>query len=268
MKTFFFAATTALLILSAQAQTPTPPAVGPSAGAQDAARAAQTPPPQKKSDAGAPIHAGAGGIKGVSRLIYKAPKTASIGTRVDGDGGSRGAGVKAPSLYVLTPEHTGFTTRAQPSLFWYQTGPAGTRFELTVIEPKNPKPVLQVGADKADQPGVHRLLLGKYNVTLKPGVTYKWTVALVPDRANRSQDIIASGAIERTEPDAELTAALDVAEGMDKAALYASKGLWYDALEVVTNEIDAAPKNKELRLQRARLLDQAGLKDAAASDRR
>jgi hypothetical protein len=190
------------------------------------------------------------------------------GTRVDGDGGSRGGSVKVPSLYVLAPNHTGLTTRPQPSLFWYQSGPTGTRFELTVIEPKKPKPVLRVSVDKADQPGIHRLVLSKYNVTLNPGTMYKWTVSLVPDPASRSQDVIASGYIQRTEPDSEFTAALGNAEGMDRAALYAEKGFWYDALEVVTNEIDATPNDKDLHRRRAALLEQAGLKDAAASERK
>jgi hypothetical protein len=187
-------------------------------------------------------------------------------TRIDGDGGSRG-GVKQPSLYVLAPNQTGLTTHAQPSLFWYQSAPAGTRFELTVVEPKKPKPLLKVGTEKADQPGIHRLLLAKHEITLTPGVVYRWTIALVPDAANRSQDIIASGTIERLEPAAPLAAALAGAQGVDKAALYASKGYWYDALETITNEIDASPKDRGIRLQRAALLDQAGLKDAAAFER-
>ena len=84
-----------------------------------------------------------------------------------------------PSLYVLAPNHTGLTTRGQPSLFWYQSGPASTRIELTIIEPKKPKVVLRVAADKAEQGGIHRLPLERYNVTLAPGVVYKWTVALM-----------------------------------------------------------------------------------------
>jgi len=256
MKTVFIV-TLVLLVVSTHAQTPTP-----SPKSTPAPAPSQTPVGiAKAGDAGA---SSAGHI----RLTYTRPKNALGGTRVDGDGGSRGGGAKQPSLYVLAPDHTGVTTRAQPSLFWYQSGPAGTRFELTVVEPKKPKPLLKVGADKADQPGIHRLLLSRYNITLTPGVIYRWTIALVPDPANRSQDIIASGTIQRTEPDAEFTAALGGAEGLNKAALYAGKGFWYDALEVVTDEIDAAAKDKELHLQRATLLEQAGLKEAAAFERK
>lgn len=200
------------------------------------------------------------------RLVYVPPKAASADTRVDGDGGSRSGGKILPPVYVLTPHHTGLTTQAQPSLFWYQRSPAGAPVELTLIEPKNSKPLLRVGAGEASQSGIHRLVLGKHKITLAPGVTYKWTVALVPDRANRSQDVVASGTIQRVTPDAPFAAELAQADGLQKAALYAGKGFWYDALEVVTNEIDAAPKDKSLRQQRARLLEQAGLKEAAASE--
>ena len=201
-------------------------------------------------------------------ITYTIPKGAATGTRIDGAGGTRGSNVKLPSLYVLAPNHTGLTTRAQPSLFWYQSGPSAAPFQMTLIEPKKPKPMLKVVTDKADQPGIRRIQLARHNITLAPGVCYKWTVALSPDPANHSQDVIASGTIQRIEPDAKLTAALAAAKGEEKAAIYAHNGLWYDALEAITNKIDDAPKSRELHLQRATLLEQAGLKDAAASDRK
>jgi hypothetical protein len=239
MKTPTLLALASLLAIHAQAQAPA-----------EAAKPAE-PAPAKRT-----------------LLKYTPPKTASSGTRIDGDGASRGSGEKLPSLYVLAPNHTALTTREQPSLFWYQTGPAKTRFELTLTEPKNPKPLLKVGTDKSDQAGIHRISLAKQKVTLKPGVAYKWTVAWVPDPANRSQDVLASGSIQRIEPDAKLTAALADAKGLDKAEAYAQGGIWYDALEALSNEIDAAPKDKSLHAQRAALLEQAGLKEAAAGERK
>jgi hypothetical protein len=125
-----------------------------------------------------------------------------------------------------------------------------------------------VAAEKADQGGIHRLRLERYNVMLNPNVIYRWTVALVVDPASRSQDIIASGTIQRFEPDGALKAALGQAEGWDKASIYAKKGVWYDLLEAVVNEVDSAPKDGDVRRARASLFDQAGLKRVAAFDRR
>jgi hypothetical protein len=236
--------TIALLMASAQAQTPAPPP-----------KSTPNPMPAKQ-----PAKR--------NSLTYKPPKNAVAAPRQDVDAGTRGWSATMPALCVLAPNHTGLTTRGQPSLFWYQSGPASTRIELTIIEPNKPKRVLRVAADKAEQGGIHRLPLERYHVTLAPGVVYKWTVALIPEPSNRSQDLIASDTIRRIEPDAQLTAALAGAEGLDKAAIYASNGIWYDALETVTNEINAAPKEKDLRLLRAALLDQADLKAAAASERK
>ena len=246
-----------LLSLSAPAETPTPPASGTPSPAP--VQAPATPPAAKDAAATPPRR---------HSISYNPPKGLMTGTRINGDGGSRGGGVKLPSLYVLTPDATALTTQAQPSLFWYQSGPAATRFELTLFEPKKAKPLLKVGVEKAGDAGIHRLSLGKYKVTLTPGVLYKWTVALVPDAANRSQNVIAIGTIQRTEPDAQLAATLAAADGADKATLYASKGLWYDALQAISDAIDAAPEDKSLHAQRARLLEQVDLKAAAAWDRK
>jgi hypothetical protein len=233
----------ALLIASAQAQTPAP-----------APKGAPSPTPTPRTGKFVP-------------LGYHVPKNATPSPRQDGDAGSRGWGVTMPSLYVLAPNHTGLTTRGQPSLFWYQTGPASTRIEITIIEPGRPRPVLRVGADKADQGGIHRVLLARYNVTLAPGVLYRWTVALSPDPANRSRDIIASDTIRRIEPDTQLKAALAGSKGLGTAAVYANNGIWYDALEAVSNEIDDAQRNRDIRFLRSSLLEQAGLRKAAAFER-
>jgi len=244
MKLFPAILVVTLLAVSARAQTPAPvPKNTPAPAATPAAKTFKPGP-----------------------FTYKMPVKAIAGTRHDIDAGSRGWSPKLPAVYVLAPDHTGLTVSGQPTLFWYQSGPATTHIEVTIIEPHKPGRVLRVGAEKAEQGGIHRLSLARYNVTLSPGVVYKWTVALVPDAANRSEDLIASDTIERIEPDAQLTAALAGAKGLNKAAVLASKGIWYDALAAVTDEIDASPKDKDLRLQRAALLEQAGLKHAAASE--
>jgi hypothetical protein len=41
----------------------------------------------------------------------------------------------------------------------------------------------------------------------------------------------------------------------------AEAGIWYDALDSLSMQIEAAPENENLRAQRAALLDQVGLED-------
>lgn len=251
MKTLAFLLGSSLVLAPAFAQNPAP---------ADAKPADAAPAPKRIS------------------LKYTPPKDVATGKRVDGDGGSRGPDIKLPDIYVLAPNGPATTTSEHPSLFWFQAGPMPekviktARVEVTLLDPKKPKPLLKVSSplagDKQAGAGIHRLSLGKQKVTLEPGVTYKWTVALVPDPANRSQDVITSAGIQRVPAAKELEAALKNAAPGDKAAVYAQNGVWYDAVEAITAEIDKAPQDAGLRKMRGELLAANGLKDAAAYDKK
>lgn len=211
-----------------------------------------------------------------SLLKYTPPKSATGGARIDGDGGSRGPDVVLPKVSVLAPKEAAITVNTQPSLFWFQAGPMPekvlktARVEVTVIDPKSPKPVMKVSgalaADKNAGAGFKSISLAKQKATLKPGSTYKWTVALVPDPSNRSQDVVTTATIQCVEPSKELTKALETAKPEDKGLVFAQNGVWYDALESLSADIAKDPANTELRKLRGELLQQGGLKDAAAAD--
>jgi len=52
-----------------------------------------------------------------------------------------------------------------------------------------------------------------------------------------------------------------------RAQAYAQAGIWYDAFESVSNAIEAHPDDPSLRAQRASLLQQVGLSEAATADK-
>ncbi len=200
------------------------------------------------------------------KLLYKPPGAAgNIPARVSG--GARGGGVDTV-LVALVPNHIALTTQAQPSLFWFQSKPAKAKFELTVVEPKKPKPLVSLTAQEADKPGIHRVKLAKYKVELQPDVAYEWSVAVVPDAENRSKDVIAKGVIKRIKPPGDLATRVEKANDLERAAAYAQAGIWYDAFESVSNAIEAHPDDASLRAQRATLLQQVGLSEAAALDKK
>ena len=62
-------------------------------------------------------------------------------------------------------------------------------------------------------------------------------------------------------------ARLKEASAASRPALYAGAGIWYDAIDELSRLIAAQPENRELRIQRAALLEQVGLTEAAAFDR-
>ena len=200
------------------------------------------------------------------KLTYKPPAGAGkIPTRVSG--GARGGGADT-SLLALVPEHAALTTHAQPSLFWFQSKPAKAKLELALVEPKKAKPVLALTSGTANQVGIHRIKLATHKIELQPDVLYEWTVAIVPDADNRSKDVIAKGVIKRVSLPSGLAEKAENASDTEKAAIYAEAGIWYDALEAISNAVDAHPDDASLREQRASLLKQVGLPEAAALDKK
>ena len=207
-------------------------------------------------------------------FTYAAPKSTAVSSRVDGDGGSRGGTDKLPSIYVLAPKQVALTTQAQPALFWFQNGPANAGFELTLTEPKKPEPLLSLKGAEKQEAGTHSVSLARQKVSLAPNIDYQWSVALIPDPKNRSKDLVASGSVRRVAAPADLAAKIEKAEPVDRAALYAEAGFWYDALQSISIAIADAAKKKDaaavadLKKLRASLLDQGSLKEAAAADRK
>ena len=181
-------------------------------------------------------------------------------------GGSRGTGDATIALDVLAPDDIGVTTQEQPSLFWFQSKPAVAKFELTLLQENKVKPIVQVMIERSTKAGIQRLKLSDQGAKLAPGVEYQWVVALVTDPENRSSDQVASGVIKRVEPAADLKEKISKATPSSLAGVFAEAGIWYDALSVLSDQIEAHPENKSLRTTRSDLLRQVGLKAAADSE--
>ena len=189
--------------------------------------------------------------------VYKPPKRGAPAGRVGG--GTRGIQRDIFVLSVLAPDHSGFTTNEQPSLYWFISNSTSLPVELTVMDAKGVKPILETRLPSPVQAGVHRVRLADYNVRLSPGAAYRWFVAVVPDADRRSKDILAGGAVERVEIPAELKAKLANAKKSELPSLYAEAGVWYDAVAAISELIEAAPQDQALRKQRTALLAQVGL---------
>jgi hypothetical protein len=177
-------------------------------------------------------------------------------------GGSRGANGDGIAIEVLVPDHIALTTREQPSLYWYQSKAAKTLCEVTLTQPKKAKPLLVLRSATPTEPGIHSIRLADFKVKLTPNIIYKWSVAVVLDPANRSEDIIANGIIEFVTPSPQVAAQLGEATDANRAAIYADAGIWYDALDSLSDLIEKNPGNQTLQDQRSQLLTQVGLDGA------
>ena len=192
--------------------------------------------------------------------VYNPPLRGAPGGRVGG--GTRGAGRTGREVFVLSalaPDHPGLTVNEQPSLYWFISNPSSAPVEVTVTDPAGTQPLLELQLLPPVQRGVHRIRLADHNVRLAPGVPYRWFVAIVADLSRRSRDILAGGTIERIALPEGLRPKLAQADKAQLPFLYAEAGLWYDAFGAISELIESAPNDPELRKQRAALLAQAGL---------
>ncbi len=202
--------------------------------------------------------------QGAKTLLYQPPRglgAPSPGRRVGG--GTRGTNKSVPILSVLAPGHTGLTVREQPDLYWFASDVVTNPVELTLTLEKGDAPLLEKRLSVPAKAGIQRVRLSDYGVKLIPGERYNWSISLVLDPKRRSKDIIAVGAIERVErADINLAAAPTT----DAFYRFAADGLWYDAVMVISELIEAKPTDMALRKQRVELLDQVDLPEVGNFD--
>src|SRR5262245_52463049 len=77
----------------------------------------------------------------VAGAYYQPPVANAPRARVGG--ASRGAGSVSVRLAVLAPDHVGYTSREQPTLYWYLSEPVAARIQITLTTEDAVAPVLE-----------------------------------------------------------------------------------------------------------------------------
>lgn len=155
-------------------------------------------------------------------------------------GGSRPAGgaclshpsAKSSSLTALVPgRHLGLTQSDRPNFLAYipQTTAQTAEFSL-FDEQMNGIYQMSVPVSKA---GLVSIRLSDTAPPLAKDKPYYWTVALVCNPSDRTEDWVVGGWIERAEPSATLKQQLANVTAVEKVSLYAKQGFWYDALNTL-----------------------------------
>lgn len=220
------------------------------------------------SEEAAPVYrppaAERGEVRTAALPLYVPPSLGMPGGRVGA--GTRSAG-RQYSIQVLAPDHVGLTTATQPTLYWYLASPTGARIDLTIRNGDAVEPVLDRPLRGPFTAGVHAVRLADYEVSLEPGKSYQWFVAVVPDPEKRSSDFVSGAWIRPDAPPAALRQRLETTPPERAVFVYAQSSLWYDAIASVSERIAVAPHDGSLRAQRAALLEQVGLSEVADYDR-
>lgn len=187
-----------------------------------------------------------------SALEFKPPKRGIPGRR---EGGGTRDGVlgadpctstSAPQFSALMPPtNFGLTTSEFPRFFW-STPRTKARFaEFTLYEASE-------GADKkmVDRALVYR---GTFRISGEAGIAsfmlprnagipglatgsdYHWSIAVICNPQDRKQDSKVEGWVQRIAPDAALASQLAQSTPSNRPKLYASNGIWFDALSTLAD---------------------------------
>ena len=199
--------------------------------------------------------------RGAEDFVYKPPMRGAPAARIGG--GTRGIGDVTLELVVLAPDHTGLTTKEQPTLYWYVSEPVPSKLEVTLINDENIDPEFEEVVATPGSAGIQSIDLAKTGAKLESGLEYRWFVSVIADPGQRSNDIVASGTIQRITPGSELKARITGADERSLVRVYAEEGVWYDAIDTLSRLIEKSPDDAALLQQRAALLEQVGLQAAA-----
>jgi hypothetical protein len=197
-------------------------------------------------------------------IVYQPPMRGAPAVTVGG--ATRSLELGPTFLVALAPGHTGLTMRAQPRLYWYLSRPEGHQVQFTLAKLDELGPML-TKVWPVPEAGVHAIDLQALGVELQVGQEYFWTIILQVDPDDRSRDIVARGTISRADPTALPPGLTPMAKDVAGVRKLAHAGLWYDAVDALSGIIAQHPDTRDLRLQRAALLDQVNLWQVAAYDR-
>lgn len=161
------------------------------------------------------------------------------------------------TLTTLAPySHVGQSNATNPTFTWYIPDRESYPMEFWLYEfdptsyDSKGKQVYQ--AKLASSAGIMTHSLPTKQVSLSPGKTYIWQVALICNPNSPSQSLVVNNQIKIVEVDRTLKTQLNnsgEANRLTRANIYAQAGLWYDALaEVATMPQDPQAQDFTLKL--------------------
>ncbi|KOR33433.1 hypothetical protein TI05_01085 [Achromatium sp. WMS3] len=176
---------------------------------------------------------------------------------------------KSIKVQVLAPRHVALTSNNQPRLYWYLQ-PKHCYLQVFQIKlAQSSEPLLKLQLPILSNGGIQFIDLAKYGIILQPNKIYHWQIALVEklkpvSQYKTLQPIISQGKIQFVANNS----IFNNAKPDERPYLAASQGFWYDALDGVSRLVNQDDRKSYWHTQRAMLLEQVQLEDAAAYDRK
>ncbi|MDF5733791.1 MAG: DUF928 domain-containing protein [Rhizonema sp. PD38] len=162
----------------------------------------------------------------------------------------------------LTPANEpSLTTVAHPTLFIYVPQNSAQVLEFTLQDSTSNQELYKATIKPSKQAGVVSVSLSTNSnaPSLENGKEYTWSFSVVCDTQNRDQDLKAAGSIERIQTDPNLMIQLQKAQSRERAALYATSGIWLDTLTSIAEIQRSHPNDPAVKMDWEDLLKSVGL---------
>jgi hypothetical protein len=176
-----------------------------------------------------------------SVIQFNPPSSGAPGNRESGS--ARGECVNTAELdpnsrgltALLPTSNLGLTTQDYPSFFAYVPEIGAGRVDFVLYEGESPEgavdPVYTASIPASGQSGIVEVVLPDDGSVppLSVGKSYVWFFAISCE-SGRGGDVVVQGYTERLDADVALTTQLQGKSPQEQAAVYASEGIWLDAL--------------------------------------
>ena len=195
---------------------------------------------------------------------YHPPKRGIPGRREGA--GTRGTCLRGPKLLMpLTPSDSfSATVSNSPTFFWYVPKTAAQTAEFALLD-ENDRTLYKATLNLPGEASVVSFSLPTSIAAsvLTVGKDYYWQFSILCDPNQPSINPFVEGVVQRVKPLAALTSQLKKASPRDRATLYATNGLWQDAIATLAQERCTHPQDQTLVTSWIQLLQSVKLEDFA-----
>ncbi|HEY9639304.1 MAG TPA: DUF928 domain-containing protein [Coleofasciculaceae cyanobacterium] len=203
---------------------------------------------------------------GSDQIVFSAPPPPPVGAP---DGRSRGGASRGEcrdyeSLTALVPTVNGKvwgTTGSEHPTFWFyfpKAVPADTSVAF-VLQDANHIPLYATTLNLNIEAGLNHLTVPKTVPAMLVGQPYSWALAVYCDPEDPGEFVSVNGTIERVAIDPAQQARLAADSPLDQVKWYAAQGIWYDALNTLSEPYEDDSRNSALATAWANLLKYANL---------
>jgi hypothetical protein len=150
------------------------------------------------------------------------------------------------------------TTSSNPSFHWYTETQKPIAMTFVLQHPDQATPIYKQTI-QIDQAGLASVALPS-NHALEIGTPYRWSVFLACAN-NQSNELVARSFIERIDR-TDLMQKTIGRSALEQGAIFASAGIWYDAVSLLVTAYQKAPQNGDIKTGLKSLLQQAESSEA------